>query len=62
MAQWHGGKGSTKRKGANDDNYRNSYDRIFGQRNSSGTKGNSDTERTDGNATQGSSGNNIPKT
>lgn len=28
----------TKRKGANDDNYRNSYDRIFGQRNSSSTK------------------------
>ena len=28
-----------KRKGANDDKYRNSYDRIFGQRNSGSTKG-----------------------
>ena len=62
MPQWHGGKGSTKRKGANDDKYRNGYDRIFDQRNSSGTKGNSDTGRPNGDATQGSNGSDIPKT
>ena len=62
MSQWHGGKGSGKRKGANDEKYRNGYDRIFGQRNSSGTKGNSDTGRSDGDTTQGSSRSNIPKT
>ena len=62
MAQWHGGKGSTKRKGADDDKYRNGYERIFSQRHSSSTKGNSDTDRTDGNTTQGNSRSNIPKT
>ena len=46
MPQWHGGKGSGRRKGADNDKYRNEYDRIFDQRHSSSTKGNSDTGRT----------------
>lgn len=27
--KWHGGKGDTKRKGANDQKYRAGWDRIF---------------------------------
>ena len=57
-----GGKGSGRRKGADDEKYRNNYDRIFGKRDSSEPKGDSDTRRTNGDAPQGSIGNNIPKT
>jgi len=28
--QWHGGKGDRRRKHANDDRYRQGWDRIFG--------------------------------
>lgn len=28
--QWHGGKGSRTRRGRNDSEYRNNWDRIFG--------------------------------
>jgi len=30
--KWHGGKGDAKRKGANDQKYREGWDRIFGQK------------------------------
>ena len=62
MSQWHGGKGSLKRKGADDDKYRNEYDRIFGQRHSSGDQRHSNTGQPDGNTTQGSTRSNIQKT
>ena len=62
MPQWHGGKGSGRRKGADNDKYRNEYDRIFDQRHSSSTKGNSNTGQPDGNTTQGSTRSNIQKT
>ena len=55
MAKWHGGKGSTTRKGADDDKYRNGYDRIFSERSSSKPKGNSDSESSNGNAKKRSS-------
>lgn len=28
--KWHGGKGDRRRKAADDDRYRNGWDRIFG--------------------------------
>lgn len=28
---WHGGKGSSRRRGANDEAYRDNWDRIFGK-------------------------------
>lgn len=62
MSQWHGGKGSGRRKGADDAKYRDNWDAIFGKRDSSRSKGNPDKGTTDGNASQGSSGSNIPKT
>lgn len=37
--QWHGGKGSGRRKGADDAKYRDNWDRIFGKRDSSKSKG-----------------------
>lgn len=40
------GKGSGRRKGANDTKYRENWDRIFGQSNSSKTKRNSNTTGT----------------
>ena len=42
MSQWHGGKGSGRRKGRDDDKYRDNYDRIFGKRDSSKSQGDSD--------------------
>ena len=40
------GKGSGRRKGANDAKYSEGWDRIFGKRNSSSPKGDSSKERT----------------
>jgi len=37
-----GGKGDKRRKGADDDKYREGWDRIFGKRDSSEPKGDSD--------------------
>ena len=56
MSQWHGGKGSGRRKGQDDAKYRDNWDTIFGKRDRSEPKGDSDktgpqestgTERTD---------------
>ena len=43
--EWHGGKGSGRRKGADDAKYRDNWDKIFGKRNSSKPKGNSNEDR-----------------
>ena len=58
--QWHGGKGSTKRKGADDDAYRNNYDSIFGNinrrdeehSNRDGSSGDAEKQDTDGDLPQ----------
>ena len=63
--QWHGGKGSAPRKQQDKKAYDEGYERIFGnkrKRNSSDSEGDSNTRTTDGDATQGSSGSDIPKT
>ena len=39
--KWHGGKGSSRRKGANDTVYRDNWDKIFGQKNKSTQSNNS---------------------
>ena len=57
-----GGKGDKRRKGADDDKYREGWDRIFGKRDNREPEGDSDKGTTDGNASQGSSGSDIPKT
>ena len=57
-----GGKGDGRRKGADDAKYRDNYDLIWGKRDSGKSKGDSDKGTTDGDAAQGSSGSNIPKT
>ena len=57
-----GGKGDKRRKGADDDKYRDGWDRIFGKRDSSEPKRDSDKGATDGDAAQRSSGSNVPKT
>jgi hypothetical protein len=44
--KWHGGKGSDKRKGADDAKYRDNWDRIFGKRDSSNTQRDSDKGRS----------------
>jgi len=44
MSQWHGGKGSGRRKDANDAKYRDNWDAIFGKRDSSKSKGDSDKD------------------
>lgn len=38
MSQWHGGKGSGRRKGADDAKYRDNWDAIFSKRDSSKPK------------------------
>lgn len=38
MSQWHGGKGSGRRKGADDAKYRDNWDAIFGKRDNSKPK------------------------
>ena len=45
-----GGKGDGRRKGADDAKYRDNWDRIFGKRDGSSTKGDPDKGPTDGNA------------
>ena len=57
-----GGKGDGRRKGADDDKYRDGWDRIFSKRDDSKSKGDSDKGTTDGDATQGNSGSDVPKT
>tara|TARA_Y100000389_G_C17165624_1_gene366593 strand:+ start:431 stop:604 length:174 start_codon:yes stop_codon:yes gene_type:complete len=42
MSQWHGGKGSGRRKGADDAKYRDNWDAIFSKRDSSKSKGDPD--------------------
>jgi hypothetical protein len=42
-----GGKGDKRRKGADDAKYRDNYDRIFGKRDSSNPKGDSDKSRSE---------------
>lgn len=32
MSKWHGGKGSSPRKGADDKKYQDNYERIFGKK------------------------------
>ena len=39
MSGWHGGKGSERRKGADDAKYRDNWDAIFGKRDRSEPKG-----------------------
>lgn len=34
MSAWHGGKGSSRRGSANDKQFAENWDRIFGQKNS----------------------------
>ena len=38
MSQWHGGKGSGRRKGRDDAKYRDNWDAIFGKRDNSKPK------------------------
>ena len=45
MSGWHGGKGSGRRKGADDEKYRDNYERIFGKRDRSKPKGDSNEDR-----------------
>ncbi len=60
MSQWHGGKGSGRRKGADDDAYRSNWDRIFGNKNSrdegdthrDGTGRDAEKQDTDGDVPQ----------
>ena len=42
MSQWHGGKGSGRRKGADDAKYKDNWDAIFSKRDSSKSKGDPD--------------------
>ena len=45
-SQWHGGKGSGRRKGADDAKYRESWERIFGKRDNSKSQGNTNKGRS----------------
>lgn len=46
MSQWHGGKGSGRRKGQDDAKYRDNWERIFGKRDSSKSQRDSDQNRS----------------
>ena len=62
MTQWHGGKGSTRRKGADNDKFRDGYDRIFGKQNDSKSKGDSNTTGTHGETPKGNTDSDLSKT
>ena len=38
QGKWHGGKGSTSRKGANNDAYRDNWEKIFRKKDEKETK------------------------
>ena len=59
--QWHGGKGSAKRKGANDDAYRSNYDRIFGNKDRR-NEGDTHRDGTSGDAEKQDSNSDVPET
>lgn len=62
MTQWHGGKGSSRRKGEDDDKYRNNYDRIFGKRENCQNEEHSNQTGSDISAPEGNTDSDLPKT